>query len=466
MTNLLVLAAAAAAAFGSTVPPPGPDPDPDPPVTLAIPDPIDATVAAMRPAGRSLGLFTVSPTDPEADYTTVGAAIEAAKAVQIAAGKQDAVAWPSSLGPDYRVDIVLGPGTYEEHVGGSAWINLYAAAGTELGDVVIYDDTSSSGVLHCFGATYVEGIALVCGGTGIGYPAAGSGPKYPLHLGADGTLTFVNVRLVPTQEAGSATAAVGMDGDDGTQVTFYKCDIQDSPSSTWLANMHSASGNTVPLILAFIDCTLANVVQYDDLGTGLADQVYFIGNTGGSLSVDGANVVIHTSGTWPIPDPNSARDEAYFYPSRVGEAHTLPGHTVGDSAAFTPPTNRIYLVPVEIPAAIHATHYGVTAAASGGSWAGWMGRLPDPPNGAPAISPSTAITSAGLKQGKHFYYYDFYPGEEIAWVAAAFSAGASVMGSVSLAGLVDCYYSDDGGATVTHAAAGTAIPLVQIRSAS
>lgn len=458
------------------------------PATLTIPAAPNATVASLRPAGRVVATYTVSPTDPEADYTTPGAAVEAAKAAQTAAGKQTSIAWNGDgkdLGPDYRVDIVIGPGTYHEVVGTGAWINFYGATGNPA-DVVITSNAAGEGTVRTWGPGYFEGITIEST-----QPTSGTGQKYPLHLtSGPRTTAFVNCKMITTNTVATGSgAAIGQDGDSGSHTLFYGCEIQAVPGADWATNLHGKSSNTAPLEVVFVDCTSNRPVVYDELASGQADKVYWIGGTTNGLTVEGAatvttidpgattgtvtatNVVSGTS--WPSANGGvSTRDRAHFYPSKIGTAHDqMP--VVTDAAPMTVTPNRVYYVPVPITDAIHATHAGVEVATAAGKVNTHQGvqrggTAPDPL----FVNPGGTTLTAGVVVQDFYFFKDFYPGDARVWVRLRFSDAAQVMGSVELPGATPCYYEDQPADSALYtpnlvrAPAGTAFPLAILRSKS
>jgi hypothetical protein len=456
--------------------------------TLTMPPAPNATVASLRPAGRTIATYTVSPTDTAADYATIGAAMEAAKAAQKSAGQQTSIAWNGDgkdLGPDYRVDIIVGPGTYNEVVGTGAWINLYGSTGNPA-DVKITSDAAGEGTLRVWGAFYMEGVTVESTP-----PASGTGQKYPLHLTAGpDTNSFVNCRFITTNSVAMGSgAAIGMDGDSGSYTLFYGCGITAIVGADWAANMHGFAANTTPLDVVFVDCTSNGKIVYDTLNSGLADKVYWIGGSTSGLTVIGTAAVttvdpaattgtvtatnVVSSDVWPLADgATSSRDDAYFYPSKIGTVHDQ-APVVTDAAAMTVTANRVYYVPVPITHAIHATSAGCEVTTALGAINTYRavqrgGTAPEPL----FVDPATTALTTGIVVEDFYYFKDFYPGDVRVWVRLRFSDAAQVMGSAQLPGNTPCYYEDQPADSASYvpnliqAPAGTPFPLALIRSKS
>lgn len=456
--------------------------------SLAIPAARNATIASLRPAGRVVATYTASPTDAAADYVTIGAAVEAAKAAQTAAGKQSSISWNGDgkdIGPDYRVDIVLGPGTYNEAVGMADWINLYGATGNP-DDVIITSNAAGEGTVRTWGAAYFEGITIRST-----EPASGTGQKYPLHLtSGPRTTAVVDCKMVTTNTVATGSgAAIGQDGASGSYTLFYGCTITAVSTADWATNLHGAAGNTAPLDVVFVGCTANRPVVYDELASGQADKVYWIGGTANGLTVKGAATVttidpgattgtvtatnVVSGSTWPAADGGvSSRDRAHFYPSKIGTAHDQKP-VVTDAAPMTVTADRVYYVPVPISDAIHATHAGVEVTTAAGALNTHKsvqrgGTTPEPL----FVNPAATTLTTGVFVEDFYHFKDFYPGDERVWVRLRFSAAAGVMGSVNLPGAVPCYYEDQPADSASYvpnlvrAPAGTAFPLAILRSKS
>lgn len=427
----------------------------------------DSTIASMRPTGRLLATLTVDPALPVTGTNkhTVGAAMDAAKLLQTADAQNSGLSFLGNLGPDYRVDIIIAPGEYDESVGTGEWINLVGATG-DPADVVIFSNDNGGGVLHSFGATYVEGITFWSQDNGGG---AASGPKYAWHITvSDGTSIAVNCVFLDENVSGGS-GALGMDGGDGTYTLFYGCTITGASPPT-ITNLHGQLDPLEPLTVAFVNCTTNGNVGYSQLDTGVTDQLWVINTLNGgspATPVTSGSVTVHTSGTWPVPVGGvSPHDLAYYYPSSVGSART---ETIGsgDQAAFSPPVGRTYYVPLTVAQALNARWHGLVAAAAGGV-CGVRMEL----RGYGATGPEATTTqglgtlASGVNEVEFYYRATFYPGDaakQIAYMAVSIDSGTpSLMGSLTAA--VGAYYSDDGGTTIVPLTSGR-VPVVRLRSA-
>lgn len=434
---------------------------------LGWPAAIDATAAALRPTSKPLATLTVNPaaSPSSTNYTTIAAACTQATTLQNAAIQQTSLAagefsvYGSPQGPDYRVDIIISAGTYNETFGTGSWVALIGATGNPADVVITTSSNANDGTLHSFGPIYLEGLTLQS--TGSGGPATGT--KYPWHItnSARGCSIAVNVRLTELNTGGQG--AIGMDGGEATTLLLYKCAIT-GISSGAVSNLHGASGNTLPVTTIIASCTMNGNIGYSELGSA-TDEFWFIGNTGGSVGTLTGSVNSHTTGTPPYPTKLlSALDVAYFRPGiQVGDVQTFGD---SDQAAFSPPSSRIYYVHVIPDRAIHRTHAGIVAASAGGVFGVRMARDTIPPSsGSPGFN-NTGTLVVGANDALHSYFDTFYPGETgHVWVKCGVVSGTpSVMGSLVMGNAAGSYYSDDGGTTRTLVPVGTRVPVVRLVS--
>lgn len=265
--SLLALLAASAPVME---PAPGPAPAVERPATT------DADTLALRPAVSALSLAV----GPDRTHKTITSAIAAVPAGTTA-------------------DIIVDPGVYMETVttrdGG---LRLFGAGpGVQ---VVAPDNATAVGVLDTKGSVYVEGMEFILPPT-----TTGNWPKYPLHGTSVGVTAFVDVRFTArnTTTAQGRPSAVGADMNNGSTTTFLRCVFDGASNGAMATNLHGWSTNTTPLTVIFADCTTvkAQTTGYDDLGSGLADEVWVIGHTGGlDLKAKGTNVTLHTDWTGPL----------------------------------------------------------------------------------------------------------------------------------------------------------------------
>lgn len=442
-------------------PPPGGTPPTGP---TGWPATTDQVIASMRPTGRRLAALTVNPAAPitATNKHTIVAAMDQAKAIQATDAQNTGLAFLGNLGPDYRVDIIIAAGTYDEQVGTAGWVNLVGATG-DPADVVIHNSGDSGGVIHSFGAIYMEGLTLWSQDNGGG---TGTGPKYCWHITGGGTSIAANCILRSTNTG--STGVSGMDGGGGTYTLFYGCDLTGAAPGV-ITNMHGANNPTEPLTIAWVDCTTNGEIGYSQLTSTMTDVLWSIDTTDAgspaAITTSGS-VTVHTTGTWPVPTGGvSPRDLAYHYPSAIGSAHT---EIIGaeDQAAFSPPVGRVYYVPLTITQALNASWHGLVAAAAGGVCGVRMqlrGYGATGPEWEPTASLGTLVS--GVNESQFYYRATFYPGDaakEIAYMAVSIDSGApSLMGSLTAA--VGAYYSDDGGTTIQPVTSGR-VPVVRLRS--
>lgn len=456
--------------------PSGPvDPEPGGPIPHTLPAPLDATVSGIRPTGRLLATYTVGANGE--DYPNPGAAITAAKNLQQATGTGTGVAWNSNagideIGPDFRVDTILAEGSWKGDLGTSSYVNMFGQGSSKT---ELWSDTiGSDGTMHQFGPLHVEGIRFrnEAGGDG-------TGPKYPLHITVSrGTTVYAGCEFIANAgyvaTPGSGTA-VGMDGGSGTFLLFYGCNF-DSPQPL---NLHGATGATQPLTVVFVNCTGTAPLRYTPL-SAVGDKVYVINCTNPSIEISGdvqavidpaytgtiiAGTATVTRGTtWPTPNGGlSTIDQAFFYPSIIGQEGRADAHA-GTTVSMTPTAGRTYMVPVDLPQAIHTSYVGITAVTAGGSY----DAVPIHGGAVPLASwavgtPSRAITTAGDIDYKYYYNRTFYPGETRAWVPCRFTADAQIVGSSTITTDRDCYYTDNG-TTLVKAPAGMVFPIAHVRA--
>lgn len=297
---------------------------PTPPTAIDLrPAPADATVALLRPSGRSIATLRVGPTRT---HTTIGSAITAAQAAQAA---QLSTEGQATITPNYRVDILVDAGTYVETITTPKWVGVYAVDPTPGATVITHTNpagvpTSVLGTLATAGALYWEGIDIHLDKP---FGEEGNWPKYPVHHVSSRTSIFARTRFRTRTTAGAIGAGLttfGTDGAGGSTTVFYDCDFDGGGT-----NNHGWPGNTAPQTWAYVDCTATHGVNYSALGGSLADEVWVKGGSVGSVDVDGSGTVTHlapasgatltTTGTqdartdWPIPTGGlSAIDRAYY----------------------------------------------------------------------------------------------------------------------------------------------------------
>lgn len=451
--------------------------DPDP---TGWPTTADPVLLAMRPAGRTVASGTAT------DAATFDSlAVSTAEAVT-AEGQGAYLAWNYG-GPDYRTTVFMEPGS--TYPGGGAY-DWRALVGTDPAERSVMEKRDNSGgVVHSFGSIYMENLHLAPQTT-----VANSAPKYPWHITGGKMCIAANCAFDLSQiesdtiEGGEGIAGwVGADGDSGMTIVLYKCDFIPGVKANTL-NIHDGGPPDHPMTLIFVDCTGLDDVELvcpgSASGDGQKNRMYVIDTACASLSADGDGEIwtngaapaaggssgtIHRGVTdWPIPEGGLSEFwQDHYYPSSVGTTYTYTP-TVTDAAPFQPVVGRTYYTRVRPDRAGRYTHSGVTCTTTGGMWAGRLqvadteyDRDVDPT--IESLTPDMTLVS-GANQKPGYYAYSRYPGDNGFWVSVEFSsASARVTGSAELAGITECFYTDDG-STIVPVAAGTAHPLPSIRA--
>lgn len=459
----------------------------------------DATLAAIRPTGRTLETRKVSATHAGATDATVGAALTAALATA-----SSSIPYGQD-GPDFRTDVLIAPGTFHESNGGGSWRNLIGTSGTPSDVILFSDTTANDGVIHPAGSTHVEGLTLRAGHN-VG---ADTSPKYCAHLGGNGVLTFANVHFdastaVPGDPSHLSSGTVGLDGAPGLYLLFYKCTFTKPPGLSGAGmNLHGSNPGPEPISVMFIDCTLPDGAAFGGPGAtdGRPDRLYVVGGTlGGNITANSTTHVytdapgsvvagshgVTTTSTWPTYT-NGLPPEwgSYYLPSSLATTGTvLAKAVVSDAAAMNVVAGRTYYCPVPITSAMRVNRHGVTIVNSAGQWAARP--CPDsrviygspyaanyPPVADMPLGGTSATPAAGQVLSAFYYQWAVYPGSTSVsgtaqpgsrmWVGVKFTDSAcTVEGSASLPGLHDCYYSDNDGATMVKATAGTPFPIAHV----
>lgn len=432
------------------------------------PDALDATITALRPIPtyQALTTLTVDPALPEVgvNFHTITAAMDKAGDIQDAAIQQTSLApgefslYGDARGPEYRVDILVQPGDYEEAVGGKGWVALVGMGAK--GDVVIHSATTGGGTFHAFGPIYIENITFVSDDPGTG-GMVDTGQKYPMHITVNGPGAFIAANCDFIVENESGQWAVGMDAGPYVTTLFYKCGLTGLVDGTQCANLHSAEDVQGVITTMFVECTLSGDVVYSNLSDLSTDRTWDYNNTGGAVLTEGT-VTEHTSSDWPVPDRTlSDAAETYYLPVKTVPSTQTYG--VSGVAPFSPPDGRTYYVRVKTPAAIHRTHHGIVADDDGGVVGIRSGRNSNPPEHQGTQSLGTVHD--GINDIAFYYFDTFYPGDEIFIQVDIVSGGPLLMGSLDWSD--GSYYSDDDGATKSHCDPDNdPVPVIRLRSAS
>lgn len=283
MTRRLLLASGTAA----TVPPPV-DPDPDPG---------DATVSALLPAGTPAYEQTITP------GSTADTLVPALAAGAAAASGSD----PSQF---YRINLTAG--TYEgtaangvETVNGD-WAHL-RGLGVGPADTVVQSGVQGQGTLFTHGSTYLQNLTIRAhSNDSVG------GPRYPWHISLGKMVVAVDcvfdiLDAAPPTSGGlvGTSACTGADGDDGMMIVFYRCTFKRDPLKHGPDNMHGPvpwNPTPEPMTVAYIDCDFQGSGELVFEGTGAIDgrndQLYVLGCTG-VTSISGVNP------SYPATDGNT-----------------------------------------------------------------------------------------------------------------------------------------------------------------
>ena len=305
------------AAQGNTpvTPPAGTDPRP----VVA-----DATLNAIRPNGRRIGLLRVGPGK---DYATISAAVSAANTIQVA--KRDAEGL-SSLTPNHRVDIIIDAGTYTETLGlPSPYLAFYAANGLKDGFTVQQAGPSATltGTLITNDSMYWEGGRIL---RAVQDNTTSNWPKHPVHHAGHvrgSTAIFARCTLDNQDPASSGGAsAYGSDGGTNGYVLLYDCTL--TPGGT---NAHGAASTTTGhQTFAVVACTVGSGANWAAMNNIAPDELWVKDSAiAGGVTVSGAASKLHLSGStvggavtaptqdtrsdWPVPVGGlSPHERAHF----------------------------------------------------------------------------------------------------------------------------------------------------------
>lgn len=289
-----------------TAPTPAASTDPRP----VIADPV---VMQMRPNSRCIATLHVGP---GREYPTLLSTTAAVAEIQEQRRRAEGTPY---LTPDYRVDILVDPGVYEDDwIETQRFLAVYAADG-QRGSVILRGPDAR---WDPEGVSYMEGVTIE-----TTTPTDGTyGSKYPVHLGAKQTHIFTRGSLIANNTAALGSgSSIGTDGQDGGFVVLHDMTLVGSTNQHgWeLAKM------TVPMTLVYskVDCNGA--IGYGALSDERADEVWFVDCSAQHIGTSGAQVISHIARTtyvatgfegvtdtrddWPIPIGGlSARDRAHY----------------------------------------------------------------------------------------------------------------------------------------------------------
>lgn len=230
---------------------------------------LDKTAEGFRPTLQPLATFEVGAGK---QYATITQAVDAAKALR---GSK----LPS---PSTRLDFLIYPGTYRENV----TTPLYSAfIGMGSPDQVVIQGISNgkgSGIINTPGGCFIENLSII-------HPAqdASWAPKYPVHAGHSGTLTFINCVIDGQASAsGGGGTALGVDGGWSGWIIGYKTTLK---STLPASNTNSHGPNSGPGVMAdyWIDCTFNSSVGLSASGGRAELHVLGASNVAGAVTISG-----------------------------------------------------------------------------------------------------------------------------------------------------------------------------------
>lgn len=233
--------------------------------TARWPSPIDDTAAGFRPVFKPLVTLEVGA---GREYETISAAIAAGASVR----------GSTVPGPDNRIDILVHPGIYRENLKLPYYSSLIGVGSPE--DVAIMGISNGPyvGIVDTGGGCFIENVSII-------HPAedASWAPKYPVHAGHSGTLTFVNCILdgLAARSGGGGTA-LGVDGGWSGWIIGYKSRFN-AVSPAAATNSHGP--NSGPGVLAdyWIDCEFNGGIGFNSIDSSRC-ELHILGST----TVDGS----------------------------------------------------------------------------------------------------------------------------------------------------------------------------------
>lgn len=257
------------------------------PIVDMRPPAADPIVALMRPQDRCIGQITVSK-DGTGDYTTVHEANAAATALKEAARSAETAPVQSFSTPNYRVDIIIAPGVYEEdYITDFNCVAFYAADGGHSTVEIrgpLHRLPGNPSVFEPSGFVYCEGIHIKTNAT-----QGDDGYKYPLHLG--NVKTFVFTRGTLTTSAGSAIGS-----DLGSHVLAILHDVILNGST----NQHGwdLTGQPFPMVAVYSKVTQTTAGGNLGLGgvDGRVDELWVVDSSCMSnINLTGAQGLLHVN---------------------------------------------------------------------------------------------------------------------------------------------------------------------------
>lgn len=278
----------------------------------------DPMVQSLRPNGRCIGTIRVAA-DGSKDYTNLRTACAAALTMQT---NKRATEGNPPLNPNYRVDVIVYPGTYTGEIAPSPFVGFYLEGSPHsavLNQILGVGDYL--GVIANNGNTYWEGIDIV-ELYQASYPNAN--PKYPVHAVNSGTNIWVNTTF--DHQGGAGMTPYGMDGADGGTTLIYNCVLK--PGNL---NCHGWAHTRVPQTMMYVNCTSEGTVNWNALNDIAVDHLWVVGGSAKGIRLEGAASKLHrdpatvlgidgvvspstdNNTNWPVPYGGlSATDRAYW----------------------------------------------------------------------------------------------------------------------------------------------------------
>lgn len=265
------------------------------------PAPLDGVVAAMRPTGRVIFTATVAQ-DGTGDYSTIQAAVNAAKAAQATALKAEGLTM-DTVTPNYAARLIVAEGEYREAVGvgGVSWLQMYGAGSGKTTILPPQDGTAHRGVLEAAGRLYVEGITLHMDAR----PSGATDPVYPIHTDNKGTSIYADVDF-RDDVVGVNGFSFGSNGSPDGATYLYRCRLTGGMNAHGWADMNAEQR------MSIISTTATGQVGWTTMNDTSPADVWIVGGTSGAIKAHGASARLHldpahvTSGTIAAPGPRDA----------------------------------------------------------------------------------------------------------------------------------------------------------------
>ena len=428
-------------------------------------------------------VYRVNPSAPSGtqtgslNYTTISAAIAAANADNTFGNGYD-------NGPETRRLILVDPGTYTEQVNVPHFVDIVGSSGNRADVVINY--TGAGATISCGGiTTYLAHLTVTQGGTSSG------GGIYPLHddalPGANGNTPFAPQSLVVnnctfTSNNPNRTSAMGIGMPGRSNYLFVNCTFNSYPTPTTggpTLILHNTASQRFSSAAVFVNCIAdakggTTPLVVTDLGSGQPDRISWVGgsaittgpnqvqltNSAGStlqLALDPAvfttavtgattaSAVTYTASLASVGVGGNPQEiDSFYYPSRIRQSLVITPQC--DISGFSTLTaDRIYYIPVPIPAAVNVKDVLASVGTIGGGFA--SGLYYDDGSGKPAAymtrSPGRLTVAAGLNTSPGLFVRTVFPGTGVIWIGIATeSSTATYLSSNYLSTMRTVYYQD------------------------